>query len=239
MAGTGSATLRRAFGSVAELFKTRSRRVAVGSERAHVEFRETAVGEIQALVAALRRVSTSLGQLTSVEINAATQRVVFAFERGAYGADELCEAVEAAEQEAGVGAARFAEERPWHPADENEALRRFVELMADTAAFVLGLGFRLSPFPAMPFAGNLVALLSLMHSVPRLRQGLERRLGKERAGFVLNMATSLAQGLAQRPFNSFVDALHKLSLLGEVRSQREVWAEREEELCRPVSPPSA
>jgi cation-transporting P-type ATPase I len=222
----------RALGSVAGLFRPRSRRVALGSARAHVEFRETSPAQLEALTAAIRRVAASLGRLSWVEVNPDTRRVVFQFERGAYGADELCAAVEAAEREAGLAAGRFVEDGRWHPADEVEALRRFVELVADTAAFLFGLGLRFSPLPAMPFAGNFAAVLSLMNSVPRLRAGLERRLGYERAGFVLNLATSFAQGVAQRPFNSLVDALHKLFLLGEVRAQREVWARREAELCR-------
>jgi len=222
------------------LFRARSRRVAVGSTRAHVEFRETGTRDIAALTAAMQRVSESLGRLSWVEVNAATQRVVFAFEHGAYGADELCAAVEDAERQAGVAGAEFSEQRPWHPVDQNEGLRRLVELFADTAAFVFGLGLRFSPLPALPFGGNLVALLSLMHSVPRLRRGLERRLGQERAEFVLNLASSVAQGLAQRPFNSFVDALHKLSALGEVHSQHQLWARREAELCQaPAALPAA
>ena len=223
----------RMVSSVAALFRARSRRVAVGSTRAHVEFRDARPHQLEALTLAVQRVSATLGRLSWVELNADTQRVVFAFEHGAYGADELCAAVEAAEREAGVDVERFSEEGRWHPADSAEGLRRLVELLADTAAFVFGLGLRFSPLPALPFGGNLVALLSVMHSVPRLRRGLERRLGQERADFVLNLASSLAQGVAQRPFNSFVDGLHKLSQLGEVRSQRQLWQRREAELCKP------
>jgi cation-transporting P-type ATPase I len=224
-------------GSVASLFRARARRVAMGSRRAHVEFRETAPDQIEALTAAMQRVAATLGRLSWVEVNPDTRRVVFSFEHGAYDADELCAAVEAAEREAGLNAG-FVEDGRWHPADHAEALRRVVELMADTAAFVFGLGLRFSPLPVMPFAGNLVAILSLLQSVPRLRAGLEQRFGPERAEFVLNLATSLAQGVAQRPFNSFVDALHKLSLFDEVRSQRELWARREAELCKPSGEPA-
>jgi cation-transporting ATPase I len=220
-------------GSVVSLFRARSRRVAVGSARAHVEFRETAPERLEALTVAMRRVAATLGRLTWVEVNPDTRRVVFSFEQGAYDADELCAAVEAAERQAGVHTGQFVEDGRWHPVDHVEGLRRLVELLADTAAFVFGLGLRFSPLPVMPFAGNLVAILSIMQSVPRLRAGLERRLGHERAEFVLNLATSLAQGVAQRPFNSFVDALHKLSLFGELRSQRELWARREAELEKP------
>ncbi len=223
----------RVISSVAALFRSRSRRVAVSATRAHVEYREGTPPQIERLTAAMQRIAASLGHLSWVEVNPDTQRVVFAFEQGAYGPDELCEAVEQAEREAGLDVARFSEDRRSHPADDHEALRRVVELLSDTAAFVFGLGLRLSPLPAMPFGGNLVALLSLVQSVPRLKAGLERRLGHERADFVLNLVSSLAQGLAQRPFNSFVDALHKLALHAEVRSQRELWARRETDLCKP------
>lgn len=230
----------RAIGSVASLFRARSRRVAVGSARAHVEFREVDGAErLEALTAAMRRVAATLGRLSWVEVNPDTRRVVFSFEHGAYGADELCAAVEMAEREAGLAAERFAEDGRWHPADHEEALRRFVELLADTAAFIFGLSLRLSPLPVMPFAGNIVAVLSLMQSVPRLRRGLEARLGQQRAEFVLNLAASLAQGVAQRPFNSLVDALHKLSLFGEVRSQGGLWQQREADLCKPAEAPPA
>jgi cation-transporting P-type ATPase I len=235
---SGGARALRALGSVASLFRSRSRRVAMGSARAHVEFRETAPDRIEALSAAMQRVAASLGRLSWVEVNPDTRRVVFSFEQGAYDADELCAAVEAAEREAGLHAGHFVDDGRWHPADHAEGLRRLVELLADTSAFVLGLGLRLSPLPVMPFAGNVVAILSLMDSVPRLREGLERRLGPERAAFVLNLATSLAQGAAQRPFNSFVDALHKLSLLGEARSQSQLWSRREVELCKPSPGPA-
>jgi hypothetical protein len=222
----------RVISSVAALFRSRSRRVAVSPTRAHVEFREATPPQIERLAAAMQRIGASLGELSWVEVNADTQRVVFAFEHGAYGPEELCEAVEKAEREAGLDAARFSEDRRSHPADEHEALRRVVELLSDTAAFVFGLGLRFSPLPALPFGGNLVALLSLVQSVPRLKAGLERRLGHERADFVLNLVSSLAQGLAQRPFNSFVDALHTLALHAEVRSRRELWGRRETDLCK-------
>jgi cation-transporting ATPase I len=238
--GFSGARVARALGSVASLFRARSRRVAMGSARAHVEFREVdSAGRLEALTDAMQRVAATLGRLSWVEVNPDTRRVVFSFEHGAYGADELCAAVEEAEREAGLDAERFVEDGRWHPADHDEALRRFVELLADTAAFVFGLGLRLSPLPVMPFAGNIVAILSLMQSVPRLRQGLEARLGRERAEFVLNLASSLAQGVAQRPFNSLVDALHKLSLFGEVRSQGALWDQREAELCKPAETPQA
>ncbi|HVZ33940.1 MAG TPA: hypothetical protein VG963_16045, partial [Polyangiaceae bacterium] len=173
--------LARAISSVAALFRARTRRVAVGGTHAHVEFRPARADQLEALTNAMRRMAASLGRLTWVDVSPDTQRVVFSFERGAYGAEELCSAVEAAEREAGLDGGRFSEERRWHPADEIEQLRRWVELLADAAAFLFGLGLRFSPLPALPFGGNLVAFLSVVQSVGRLREGLEERLGHERA----------------------------------------------------------
>ena len=146
----------RALSSVAGLFRARSRRAAVGSTRAHVEFRPVRPDQLESLGNAMRRVAASLGRLNWVEINPDTQRVVFSFERGAYGADELCAAVAAAEREAGVATERFSEERRWYPADDIEQLRVLVELLADAAAFVFGLGLRFSPLPALPFGGPVI-----------------------------------------------------------------------------------
>lgn len=226
--------MRRAavFRSVTNLFKDRTRRVSMGPTRAHVEFREAPPEKLASLVDAMERIAEALGDLTWVEVNADTQRVVFAFEGGTYGPEALCAAVEEAEREAGLASAPFSENERLHPADSGESLRRAVELVADATAFAVGLGFRWSPLPPLPFGGNLVAALSLMRAVPRLRSRLESRLGRERAEFVLNLSSSVAQSMAQRPFNSLVDGLYKLALLSEARAQGELWTRREMELCK-------
>jgi cation-transporting ATPase I len=225
--------------SVTGLFRARARRAAVGSTRAHVEFRETGLQSLEALTVAVQRISRSLGRLRWVDVNADTQRVVFAFEEGAYGARELCDAVEAAEREAGLASGRFSEDGRLHPADEAEGLRRLVELIADGVAFAVGLGLRVSPLPSLPFGGNLVALISVLRAVPRLRRGLEARLGQERAELVLSLASSLSLAMTQRPLSSLVDGLYKLALVGECRSQRALWQRREPEICQPGSAPSS
>ncbi len=226
------------FRSVAGLFQGRSRKVTVSETRAHVEFRQAAgVEQLRALAGAVQRVASALGDVSWVEVNADTHRVVFAFEGNALSAADLSAIVAEAESLAGLAGAEFSEAERRHPADVDEAMQRVVELAADAAAFSAGLVLRLSPLPALPFGGNLVAGLSLMRAVPRLRRGLEGRLGRERAEFTLNLASSLAQTLAQRPLNSLVEGLHKLSMLTELRAQAEVWRQRETELCRPAPAP--
>jgi hypothetical protein len=52
----------RAVSSVAGLFRPRSRRAAVGTARAHVEFRPVRPEQLAALANAMRRIGESLGQ---------------------------------------------------------------------------------------------------------------------------------------------------------------------------------
>src|SRR5690606_13570247 len=172
--------LRYAFSRVTQLLRPRSRRVQIGARRAQVEFRELDNEEVDVFVAALNRLCGSLPYMQWVEVNVYTRRVVFAYQQHAFGSDDLVEFVERAERLTDLSQAPFAEDRP-HPADDELALRRLVELSFDAASFVAGLGLSLSPIPSLPFSGNLVALLSLVRGAPKLRQGVEQKLGTERA----------------------------------------------------------
>ncbi|MEN9581744.1 MAG: hypothetical protein RJA70_4753, partial [Pseudomonadota bacterium] len=214
---------------VGKLFKARSRRASVGLRRAHIEFRSINEDELRAFAKALDRMAESHERLKWVEVNAHTRRVVFAYEDNAYGADDLVDLVDRAERSASVNQARF-EPRSSHPSNVELGARRMVELAADTVAFVGGVSLSVSPIPAVPFSGNLVALLSVLRSSPRWRRELERKFGVERAEFLLSLANSLAQLAAQRPTSSLVDALHKYALVSEIQAQRSVWKRREAEL---------
>lgn len=215
---------------VGKLLKPRSRRGSVGARRAHIEFRDVGDEELVELEEAMRRASEDLRYLEWFQINASTRRVVFAYAENAYGFDDLCEVVERAEQLARLQRAGFNEGH-LHPADFELALQRAVELAADVVSFAAGLGLSVSPIPAVPFSGNWVAILSLVRGSPRLRHGIERRLGVERADFVLNLTTSVLQTMAQRPLSALVDSAYKYAILREIQATRRVWTAREEELC--------
>lgn len=223
--------LRNVLSRATRLLGKRNRRVSVGARRAHVEFR--VLDEVEAGVFAntLLRLCEGLRYLQWAEVNVHTRRVVFAYEHNAFGSDDLIELVERAERLAGFHQANFGEDRV-HPADPELELRRLIEVCFDAASFVAALGLTFSPVPTLPFSGNLAGFLSLMRGYPRLRARLERRLGAERAEFVLSLTSSLVQAIAQRPSTALVETSHKLALLREVRAAREVWAAREEQLCQ-------
>ena len=219
-------SLRANLEPVARLFRERTRRSFLTDERVHVEIGGVGHDELPAFEQALRAATSTDPRIRALEINTYTRRVVFAFERGACTVAELIELVAGAERAAGIARARF-QGTPEHPADFEPMLRHLLGLGAHTTAFLSGLGLSLTPIPAVPFAGSIAALLSLVDGISKLRDGLEQRIGPERAELLLDLGTALFTGLAQRPLTSFVDAVHKLGLFRESQAQRRAWARLE------------
>ncbi len=223
-------SLTSRFEPVARLLRERTRRSFLTEERAHVEFGGVGDDEFAAFEQSLRAFAAADGRIRRLEINVATRRVLFVFERGACALAELVSAVEEAERAAGVDRARF-QGTAEHPADLEPALRRLLGLTADVAALFAGLGLSITPLPALPFAGNAAAVLSLIENVVRLRAALDERIGRERAELVLHFGTAFFSALAQRPMTSLVDAIHELGLLREAQAEREAWLRLEPQLA--------
>jgi len=219
------------FGSAVKLFGDRTRRAWAGSTRAHIEFREISGEELGEFT---RRVKDAVGRMPKarwVEVNPHTRRVVIAFEQNAFTLAHLTRMVEDAERAARIEQAGFGDDTTEHPADSEPEERLMVELAADLAGFAIGSALRLSVFSASSVASNSAALLAILRASPRLRRGLDERLGPQRADLAMSLALAFAQGFAQRPVSSFVDVVHKRALLLEARSRRRVWEQREPELC--------
>ncbi|HEX7670530.1 MAG TPA: HAD-IC family P-type ATPase, partial [Polyangiaceae bacterium] len=214
---------------VTRLFRERVRRSWVTAERAHVELGGIGHAEMAAFDRALRAALSGDGRIRFIEVNAHTRRVIFGFERGSVHLSELIRAVGEAEHAAGVPKARF-EGSPEHPADEEPTLRSLVGLSADVAAFFTGVGLSLTPIPALPFAGNAAALLSLIDSVARLRSEIEKRIGPERTELAIDLGTAFFSALAQRPLTSLVVGIHKAAILRERRATESAWSRLEESL---------
>jgi cation-transporting ATPase I len=229
-----------------KLVSARSRRAAISRRRAYIEYRPQIRGShLPRFTEALQLGSAYLTRAHWFEVNQQTGRVVFAFEEDAYSLDELIDVVEAAEQALGFAGGAFSAGAfggsgfasgaashtvPDHPADAELVVQRGVELVADLISAVVAFGLSLSPVPVVPLSGNAVGVLSILRGSPELRQGLEARLGVERAELALNLASALAQAAAQRPFSSFVDALHKGAQLRELEMRRRLWFRREIDL---------
>src|SRR6478735_3048458 len=223
---------RLLFGSLKRLFSERSRRTWIGRTRAHIEFRELSPVELATFKRQAELGFKSLSRVEWVELNPHSRRIVVSFEQDAYGIEELTEVVAEAERTLGLQQAPFRDELWEHPGDSETVERLKVGLLADSLGVVMGLGLRFSPMPASRIAGTVAALVAIVQSTDRLRRVAEERLGPLRADLTLDVSAALAHGFAQRPGSAFVEAAHKLSLLGEAEARRRVWELREPELCQ-------
>ena len=163
----------------------RARRVWVGTTRAQIEFRDVTSEELDDFRVQLEHAAHQLPLVHWVELNPHTQRVVFSFEAEAYGSEELVAVVEAAERSCDLHLAPFRDEQADHPADIEPAERLLLELGADALGFLTSATLKFSPLPASRVAGAAASVLAIVRATPRLRRGLDERLGVDRTDFGL------------------------------------------------------
>src|SRR5688572_17723661 len=222
--------LGRALRTADKLFGPRTRRTWLGDERAHVEMRDLRGDELEAFARAVRGELESVEGVTRVTVHAPLGRVVVDLEAGRGSLEALVHAIERAEESAGVGRAAVRD-TPWeHPADVESAERLVLELFADGVGVVMGTALRFSIVPASRVAGTLASLAAIVQSSPRLRRGLDERLGPLRADLALSVGAAVAHGLAQRPGSAFTEMVHRLGLLAEVKARKRSFEEREKDL---------
>ncbi|HVR20291.1 MAG TPA: hypothetical protein VMS65_11360, partial [Polyangiaceae bacterium] len=222
--------LGRAARTVDKLFGPRQRRSFLGKERAHVEMRELRGDELAAFAGAVESELGGVDGVKRVALYAALGRVVVDLEPGRGSLEAVVLAVERAEVSAGVASAAFRDTNWEHPADVETAERLALELIADGVGVVVGTALRFSLIPASRVAGTLAAVASIVQSSPRLRRGLDERLGPLRADLALSVGAAVAYGLAQRPGSAFTEMVHRVGLLAEVNARKKSFEEREADL---------
>ncbi|MCH2107907.1 MAG: cation-translocating P-type ATPase [Polyangiaceae bacterium] len=209
-------------------FSPRERRIWLGHGRAHIELRLLATEELQLLDQQLQeRVNQEVG-LHWAEVHQQTGRLVLAYQPDAFDEFRLRELITELELLTGLARAEFSSRH--HVADKEEAERIFLELCADAVGLVAGVALKFSLLPRSRLAGALSSALTVVRSVPRLSRPLAERWGDERVDLVLSLSISLLQGPAQRPLNAMVGFLERLSLAGELNSQRALFEKRESRL---------
>ena len=222
--------IQRALSTLKKLYSKRGRRSYLGRTRAHIELRELAHAEYDALADALERGFRELAHVHWIELHPEISRLVVTFEQDSYTLEELLEVVERAERSTGTFAAGF-KDAPWeHPADSETSERLVAGMVADAAGFALGVGLRFSPVPASRVAGTLASVLAIVQTSPRLRGPLDERVGPKRADLAMSMGASLSYALSQRTGSALVELVHKASELNAVLAHRRVWQAREAEL---------
>lgn len=216
---------------IRDVLGPRKRRAWIGRNRAHIEFRDVGREELERFSQRVKDAAARMDRLSWVEVNAHTRRVVIAFEDRAYSLERLVEMVDEAERLARVEQAAFSEEGGEHPADVERGQRLMLELATDMVGLAIGTTLRFSPFRPSNVAASAAAVASIVRSSPRLRRGIDERLGPHRADVAMNFAVAMSQGFAQRPVSSMVDVAHKAALLRETSWLRRIWEQREPELC--------
>jgi cation-transporting ATPase I len=246
--GSNGAPNRGLFGRLAsavrtvdKLFGPRTRRSYLGRDRVHVEMRDVRGEELQAFARAAELELANVEGVRSVAVLAALGRVVVELEPGRGSLESVTEGIARAEESAGVQRASFRDTVWEHPADLETAERLVLELFADGVGVVMGTALRFSILPASRVASTLASVASIVQSSPRLRRGLDERLGPLRADLSLSVGAALAHGLAQRPVSALTEMVHRVGLLAEVRARRKSFEDREAELFAdaPVRPSEA
>lgn len=236
--GAGADRMRavpvRLLGSVGELLdaggRRAGRRVWSADGRAHVEVRGlTGHGPrhrrlAEDVTAALRRVDG----VRWAEVNAVTQHVLLAFDEDTVDIDHLVEAVEAVEAAHGTSKEDFSRLEPDHPSARAPEVLAAVAVLADVAGLAVTTAGRVLRLPALPVAIRAPLLLADMS--PRIRHGLNARLGRAHTELLLSVTGSVLHAITQGPAPLAVDGVHHLLTLVEARARLEVWHRREREL---------
>ncbi len=223
--------LREGVGKVAALFAQRTRRVWIGANRAHLEYRDLDGDEFIAFRQSVVEHLSSLRGVKWVEVNPYTRRVVVAFEPGKVAPSDLEKAVHSAEHQACCAAAAFSTLPTPHPADSETLTRLVVEVGADVIGLLVGSALRALPISPSRGGAALASTLTVVKSSDRWRKRIDDTLGPERTDVVLSLLIAYGNGFAQRPVASAADAVHKAILLREARARYGVWQRREPELC--------
>ncbi|MEU4822825.1 cation-translocating P-type ATPase [Actinomadura sp. NPDC023710] len=206
------------------------RRVWARGGRAHIRANGLAGGgrRQRRYTKALRDALLSLEGVDLAEVNAVTGHVLVAYAEGAVDLDTLVSTVEDVEE--AHGAARFDEAaHARRPDDEMAWTAAMSALAADCAGAAGALAGRLLFLPPVP--RPVVAAVSVADSMPRVRAGLERRLGAPRADALLGVASAVVHGAGQGLVPVAVDAAHRVFQLYEIQARRQVWDAREPRLA--------
>jgi cation-transporting P-type ATPase I len=164
-------------------------------------------------------------------------RVVVAPENGELDTEAIVCVLNEVEWAYGMQRQPFPAAYPEHPGDLQPLQRELAALSADLLAIGFTVVGRLGRFNPVPV--EFISAGSIIDSVPRLRSLLARLVGWPTTEVTLATANAVSAGLAQGAFGLVVDITHRWGQLAEHRARRQVWAQREAQLCAATTQLSA
>lgn len=208
------------------------RRIWMTDDRAHLELRDVGAEGLAALAAELEDEVANIPGVELHDVNAVTGRVIFAFD-APLGWKYFEGLIERIEERLGMQEVPFPTHRPKYPPDVEPILRELLEMSLDSASVSIGLVLKAVGHEPSRLALDLANFTALAENTPRLRRWLEQQLGSAPVNVGLGSVTAVAQALAAGPVGPALDlALRVIRVKGEL-SRRELWEQREPELCGP------
>lgn len=223
--------------------KVSGRRVWERAGRAHIEARGVhAVDTPDVYVAALERELGAVAGVRWAAVNGVLGDVVVDFDPERVDAAELRRVVARVEDDHGMSG--VGRDGVMHPGDPEPLLDELLELGGDVMGAVVGtFGSRLAPVFAAP--AEAMSALAVFDLFPKLRQGIEDRIGRHRTELVLSLAGAVLGAAAQTPVSALADASLRAVELPAALARRRVWRDRSVELAsrrllakaEPLAPP--
>ncbi|MFP4635816.1 MAG: cation-transporting P-type ATPase, partial [Nitriliruptoraceae bacterium] len=207
----------------------RRRQTWSGDGRSHIEHREVPCALLPEFE---REMLAALEDHAGVEwaaLQVRPPRIVVAHDELWATTEELVAVVEEVEDQLELSE-WLPRDRPSHPADVEPLVRLLTEIGTDLASFGGAAAGRAAGVRPTTLAVDLSRLATLVDTTPQLRDQVDRRLGSHASDLVLGVGNAVLQGFAQRMSGQLVDVAHRSLLVGEHRSRRVVWRDREREL---------
>jgi cation-transporting ATPase I len=141
--------------------------------------------------------------------------------------DALLDVVEAVEQLHDVSGLPFRS--PGHPASKQAIAREAVLIGVYLAGGGVAIAGRL--VRARPLPPAVASLAAMTDAAPQARGVLERRIGRPATDFALGTGVMLAHALAYQPSGPFINSIHRMIRITEIRAQIEAWNQRVHQLA--------
>ncbi|MFR9731615.1 HAD-IC family P-type ATPase [Saccharopolyspora sp. MS10] len=198
-----------------------TRRTSSCGDRTHLEVLGLHVPESAGAAQDLRARLSDVDGVRGVEVNAVLGRVLVHHDAERAGGRELARVVDEVEDEHGLRELGRAPAGAAHPGDP-DALVRDAGALALSA---LGMGYSAlaSLLPLRPTSPLVPAAVSLADSVPWLRAGAERALGRAGAEAALGIGGAITQGLSQNPLAVFTDLSSRFCTARERLARHQAW----------------
>ncbi|WP_243787822.1 cation-translocating P-type ATPase [Saccharopolyspora gloriosae] len=196
-----------------------TRRIYSQDDRTHLEVRGLHLPESADAVRDLRARLSTVHGVRAVEVNAVLGRVTVHHDPDSAGRGALSEVADEVERDHGLQG--LSQAGAAHPGNADALLRDVGAL----GLSVLGLGYS-AVAPLLPFQPGsplVPAAVSLADSVPWLRAGAERALGRSTTDAALSVGGAVTQGLSQNPLAVFTDLSSRFCSAREAIARRQAW----------------